>query len=90
MTLKVEEIVLEDEHVCDDTSCPVETTGPAWQPACGGRPQVACTGNSREDDGPDESMGGNDPPLDDKVELAQVHSLVEEAKLVEGPAMMKR
>ena len=50
-------------------SCLTETPGPtgaslAWQPTHGGRLQVACTGNPWEEDGPDEEMGGYDPPLD--------------------------
>ena len=69
LTQKVEELVLDDDHVWDDVSCPVKPPGPtgaslAWQPTSGRRLLAACTGNPQEDDGPDESMGGNDPPLE--------------------------
>ena len=94
----VKEMVLEDDRVCDDMSCPVEipeltiTIG-TWQPVCHGRPQGAHTGNPREEDGPDEDIGDNDPPVENppgKGGGSTGHCLVEEARLVEGPAITKR
>ena len=60
LTQKVEEMVLDDDHVWDDVSCPVKPLGPtsaslAWQPAGGRRPLAVCTGNPWDDDGPDEN-----------------------------------
>ena len=62
-------MVLYSDRVCEDASCLVETPEPtgaslAWQPHSDRRPQAARTGNPWEDDEPDESMGGNDPPLE--------------------------
>ena len=40
------------------------STSGTWQPSHQGRAQAACTGNPQEEDGPDEDMGDNDPPLE--------------------------
>ena len=69
LTRKVEEMVLDNDHVWVNTGCSVETPGPigaslAWQPTSGRRPWPAHPGNPQDDDRPDENMGINDPPLE--------------------------
>ena len=67
LTQKVEEMVLDDDCIKSTAGYLVKTPGPtgaslAWQPASDRRPLVACTGNPWDDDGPDESIGSNEPP----------------------------
>ena len=58
---------LDDDRIQESAGSLVKTlvsTGSslAWQPASDRRPLVACTGNPWDDDGPDESIGSNEPP----------------------------